>query len=98
MKINSTLEMYPMTKYQIRDVFRILAWEKYKIDNNLVIKDKLYNYQYQQFLKEWKSSNYYNLEVEILIDIMNSKGYNFRDLKRIRKQYYRELRILRNKQ
>jgi hypothetical protein len=71
---------------ELRDGLRLLAWEAYKIANNLKGQDAFNGYS--QFNDEWKEHDIQKLDVKGIEKLIVSLGYTIDELMQIREETY----------
>jgi len=73
---------------ELRDGLRILAWNQYKIDNQLK-GDKAYT-GYEDFAEEWRNHEIQAMELKELQKMIKELGYSVDEIKQIRTEYYQK--------
>lgn len=69
---------------QLRDGLRILAWNQYKIDNQVKGLEA-----YEEFSDEWKTHEIQQLSLKEIQKLIKDLGYSDNEILVIRSEYYR---------
>ena len=78
---------------QIRDALRILAWQEYKVQNNIGGLQA-----YQTFADEWTQHEIQNFDMKKLTKLVAELGYTLEELLAIRSEYYQRRSLVNNQQ
>jgi len=73
---------------QLRDIFRILAWQQYRTDNKVQSGFEAAQIAYKNFDVEWQEFPVHQMDEAELIKFGKDLGYGIADLLKIRTDYY----------
>ena len=68
---------------QLRDCLRILAWQQYKIENQVKGLEA-----YEEFANEWKNHEVQKMNLKALEKLIKELGYSINEITNIRSEYY----------
>lgn len=71
---------------RVRDGLRVMAWEQYKIDNQLS-KDSAFD-GYEAFKQEWNSHDVHSMSYEEVLAFVAELEYSEEEILEIRSAYY----------
>lgn len=69
---------------QLRDGLRVLAWNQYKLDNQVKGLEA-----YEEFDSEWKAHEIQNMSLKEIQKLIKDLGYSDNEILLIRSEYYR---------
>ncbi|MBW4680625.1 MAG: hypothetical protein KME19_10970 [Microcoleus vaginatus WJT46-NPBG5] len=70
---------------QLKDAVRILAWQQYKIDNQVKGLEA-----YEMFAEEWNAHEIQDMDMKGLTKLIKSLEYTTSELLQIRSEYYKQ--------
>ena len=70
---------------QLRDSLRVLAWNQYKIDNQVKGLEA-----YEEFAHEWQNHEIQQMNLKAIQKLIKDLGYSVDEMLQIRSEYYRK--------
>ncbi|MEW6499231.1 MAG: hypothetical protein AB1589_43125 [Cyanobacteriota bacterium] len=70
---------------QLKDAVRILAWQQYKIDNQVKGLEA-----YEEFSEEWNAHEIHDMDMKQFKALIKSLEYTIPELLQIRSEYYKQ--------